>query len=195
LLAIHGLNSSLGSSDFIISVALDATRMENGGSQEEPFANELRLLDDLRVTELMYHDVRGDEYDYIELQNIGAETLDLTGVRFTEGVEFTFPVLFLEPGQYVVVVADLVAFQSSYGTGIPVAGQYDGRLSNSGEDVVLKLAAPFEAALMRFRYDDGWYPTTDGAGASLVIEDPTAPAVTWNDPDNWRASTPTPGAP
>ena len=60
---------------------------------------------------------------------------------------------------------------------------------------MLQLAAPLEAAIMRFRYADAWYPATDGGGESLVIEDPTAPAMTWDNPENWRPSEPTPGRP
>ena len=194
LLAIHGLNTSLTSSDFLISVALGSTVVESVGS-EHPYLKELELLDGLRVTELMYHAQDGDAGDYIELQNIGGVSLDLTGLRFTDGVEFVFPALTLEPGDYTVVVADAAQFGSAYGTNVSVAGQYGGRLSDRGEDVVLRLPEPWEAAIMRFRYEDSWYPGTDGDGRSLEIEELTAAPVTWNDPENWHSAQPTPGGP
>ncbi|MBN2128581.1 MAG: lamin tail domain-containing protein, partial [Sedimentisphaerales bacterium] len=195
LLAVHGLNRSLTSGDFIISVALEGVVVEITGEDELPYLEQLLLLDGLRVTELMYHDSQGDDREYIELQNIGVETLDLTGVRFTGGVEFTFPPMQLASGRYVVVVADRAAFESAYGSNIPIAGQYGGRLSNGGEDVVLQLALPWEAAILRFGYDDSWYPATDGGGSSLTIEDPAAAAVTWNASGNWHPSVPSPGGP
>ncbi len=101
----------------------------------------------------------------------------------------------LGPGEYAVVVADLSAFRSQYGTNVTIAGAYTGRFSDRGEDIVLKLARPQEAAIMRFSYSDDWHPATDGGGQSLAIDDPAAAPVRWNDPDNWRASQPTPGAP
>jgi len=101
----------------------------------------------------------------------------------------------LEAGEYTVVVGDVAQFESIYGMGVPIAGEYSDRLSDRGEDVVLQLAAPWDAAIMRFRYEDSWYPDTDGDGQSLVIEEVTAAPVTWNDPDNWRAAQPTPGRP
>ena len=193
LLAVQGLNRSVTSGDFIISVALEGAVVEVTGQDEFPYLEQLLLLDGLRVTELMYHDPQGDDREYIELQNVGAETLDLTGVRFTGGVAFTFPPMQLAPGRYVVVVADRAVFESVYGSNINVAGQYSGRLSNGGEDVVLQLAIPWEAAVLRFRYDDGWYPATDGGGSSLAINDPAAATVTWNASDSWHPSEPTPG--
>ncbi len=194
LLAIHGLNVSLTSSDFLVSAALEGVVAQTVETSH-PYLNELALLDGLRITELMYHAEGGDALDYIELQNIGAEPLDLTGVRFTSGIHFVFDAQTLNPGAFVLVVADLAAFEAAYGAAVPAAGQYTGRLGDQGEPLALKLATPFEAAIMRFEYADSWYPATDGHGQSLAIRDVTAPAATWDDPDNWRASDPTPGRP
>ncbi len=121
--------------------------------------------------------------------------MDLTGLRFTDGVQFTFGSMMLDAGQCTVVVDDLAAFRDSYGMELSVAGEYTGRLSDGGEDIVLSLAAPLEAAIMRFRYEDDWYPTTDGNGRSLAVEDVTIPAVAWNRSENWYPSPPTPGTP
>ena len=191
ILAIHGMNASATSSDFLISVVLDAVSVKVEG--EFGFENDLNLLDGLRITELMYHSPDGSDFDYIELQNITDVSLDLTGVRFTKGVEFTFPQMQLAPGEYVVLVGDLAAFRSQYGQSIRVAGQYSGNLSNNGEDVVLSLALPLEAAIMRFGYSDRWYPTTDGGGESLVIIDPMAHPATWSLADSWQPADPSPG--
>ncbi|HUS74083.1 MAG TPA: lamin tail domain-containing protein, partial [Sedimentisphaerales bacterium] len=135
------------------------------------------------------------EYDYIELQNVSDVNLDLTGVRFTEGIEFTFPPMELEPGEYVVVDSNSAMFEFAFGTGINVAGEYSLELSNAGENIILKLASPLDAAILRFGYDDRWYPLTDGLGYSLVILDPTAKPASWDKAESWDAALPTPGAP
>ncbi|HPC94819.1 MAG TPA: lamin tail domain-containing protein [Sedimentisphaerales bacterium] len=192
LLAIQGLNVSATSSDFLVSAELSGTVVEHAAAAH-PYLRELQLLDGLRVTELMYDAAEGDSLDYIELANVGDVRLDLTGIRFADGIEFTFPAMELAPGQCTVVVDDPAAFRSRYGTDAGVAGQYSGRLSDNGEDIVLKLATPFDAAIARFRYDDKWYPATDGDGMSLAVRDPAAPTSVWNDPANWYASAPTPG--
>jgi hypothetical protein len=110
-------------------------------------------------------------------------------------VDFTFPQMQLAPKEYIVVVRDLLTFRASYGASVRVAGQFDGRLSDNGEDIVLKLAVPLEAAILRFRYRDDWHPATDGGGKSLTIQDPAAAPAAWNDSESWGPASPTPGKP
>jgi hypothetical protein len=191
LLAIHGLNTGLGSSDFLISAELEATTTIV--HQQNPFEDDLDVLAALRITELMYNAPGGSSYDFIELKNVSYAPIQLEGVRFLEGVEFEFPPKLLLPGQVVVVVSNLTAFRTYYGFGADVAGEYIGGLSGGGEDIVLTLAWPLDAAVMRFEYDDAWYPTTDGVGHSLQIIDPLAHPATWNDPESWQAAFPNPG--
>jgi CotH kinase protein/Lamin Tail Domain len=194
VLAIQGLNVSATSSDFLVSARLEAAAVDLVGTAH-PYLDELRLLDGLRITELMYHAREGDSLDYIELANIGDMSLDLTGLRFTDGVDVVFPAMSLAPGQRTVVVADPAAFPARYGSDISLAGVYSGRLNDRGEALVLKLAEPFEAAIARLRYDDSWYPATDGRGMSLVVDDITAVPAIWSESENWQAAAPTPGRP
>lgn len=130
------------------------------------------LRDYLRVTELMYDPIGGSDYEFIELCNTGPDTLDLTHVAFTDGIEFTFAdgyITSLAPGEYLVVVEDEIAFASRYGaSGINVAGHYIGKLENSGEEISLK--GRWNSEILTFDYSDGrgWPPAADGAGHSLV---------------------------
>jgi len=186
LLAIHGLNETPSSSDFLISAELVAT-MSN------PL---LGLHDSLRITELMYNPSGSDSIEFIELQNTGAAAIDLTGVRFTDGVDFVFPAMTLAPDQYVVVARDLAAFQAWYGTGINAIGNYDpDALSNAGEEIVLRMPAPYDAAILRFEYNDNWYPSTDGDGPSLVINDPLGRRAAWQEKNGWHAGSVAGGSP
>ena len=193
MLAIHAMNSGTSSSDFLINVAIDviSTKVEGNDAYER----ELALLDGLRITELMYHASQGSSADYVELMNAGDRVLDVNGVRFSNGIDFIFPAMTLRPGEYAVVAADVAAFQAAYGTGPKVAGQYDGNLSNGGEDLVLQLPAPLDAAVLRFKYSNTWSPRTDGRGDSLAILDPGAAPATWSEAESWRGSAPTPGRP
>ncbi len=184
---VHQTNTT--SSDIVFGLQLDAVV----AASDESFTDALALLDGLRITELMYHAVEGSDFDYIELQNIGRTALNLTGVRLTGGIDFTFPQMFLDPGQYVVVVGNLADFQSIYGTSTNVAGEYSGNLSNGGENIILQLPLPLEAAILQFEYSNRWYPTTDGGGNSLMIYDPAAHPATWTQPESWQPATPTPG--
>ncbi len=193
ILAIHAMNSGTSSSDFLINAAMDAVSEKQ--ESQKPYAGELDLLGALRITEIMYHASQGATCDYVELMNAGDKVLDVNGVRFSNGIGFTFPAMVLQPGEYVVVVADVAAFQSAYGMGPKVAGRYDGNLNNGGEELVLQLPAPLDAAILRFRYSSAWYPETDGGGKSLAIRNPAAAPATWNDSESWQESAPTPGKP
>jgi hypothetical protein len=159
----------------------------------------------LRVTELMYHPAppppggtnSAEDLEFIELRNTSpAQILDLSGVRFLEGIQFNFTgsaVTTLAPGARLLVVADLAAFTRRYGSGLAVAGEYAGRLDNAGERLQLVDAAGEE--ILDFSYDPAWHPITDGHGFSLVIVDDTAPWEAWGQGASWRASGALQGSP
>jgi len=172
----------------------------------EPIA--VGIMADLRITELMYNPndsvmADNDEYEFIELKNVGDETLDLSTVSLTEGVTFEFAgssVTTLGPGEFVLVVKNEMAFLSRYGADVAslVAGEYAGKLANSGERV--RLEDFWNGTIAEFQYSDvrGWPLSADGAGHSLV---PLAsailaePAGSLNYGGNWRASTYIGGSP
>jgi hypothetical protein len=158
----------------------------------------------LRITELMYHpaqagDSNEEEYEFIELQNIGTTPLQLDGVKFTNGIDYAFSSggrLSLASGGYIVLVKNITAFAQRYETArINIApGVYTGSLSNAGERI--KLEDRTNSTILESRYDDGWYPATDGEGFSLTIMDPTNPDLdTWGEKDAWRPSANTGGSP
>ncbi|MBN2474231.1 MAG: lamin tail domain-containing protein [Pirellulales bacterium] len=192
LIAVEVHQTTLPSSDVVFGLIVEAT-VTNGGSPA--LDRGLQLLDGLRITEIMYNPSEDGDAEFVELQNVGQSALDLTGVRFTEGIDFTFPAVTLAPNQYTVVVRDLEAFQSQYGPGVNVVGQYSGSLSNDGEQLVLQLPSPLEAAVLRFDYNDSWHPTTDGGGFALEIVDAAAKPTSWDQPGSWRAGAVAGGTP
>lgn len=151
----------------------------------------------LRVTEIHYHPLPGNKaageiggdgelLEFLELQNVGAQTIDLTDVEFVGGVSFKFPWLAsLAPGETAVLVSNRDLFTSRYGASVPIAGQYAGNLANSGE--TLRLVAAGGATIADFAYDDSspWPAAADGDGPSLEAINPLA---NLSSPANWRAS-------
>jgi hypothetical protein len=152
------------------------------------------VLESLRITELMYHP-ETPLREFIELKNTGSETINLYGVHFTRGLDFTFPSLTLAPNEHVLVVEDLAEFALAYDTSaMKVAGQYTGSLDNGGETIELQDAVG--AVIQSFRYKDGWYNSTDGDGFSLSIKDPADPDMTlWDTKAGWKPSTVPGGSP
>ncbi len=151
----------------------------------------------LRITEIMYHpaDLAGspipaDDYEYLELRNLSpTATLDLSGVRLVNGVEFSFAgsaVTRLEPGARVLVVRNPTALAARYGPGLPVAGAFTGNLDNGGERLQLLDASNEE--ILDFEYDDDWHPLTDGYGFSLIVVREDADPEAWSDRAQWRSS-------
>jgi hypothetical protein len=143
----------------------------------------------LRIAEVHYHPadpvsagelaVSGDadDYEFIELHNTGAGTLDLSGVRFTQGMSYAFPAgSQLVGGGRLVLVRNAAAFAARYGTLLVPAGSYGpARLSNRGETITLVDGAG--VVIHSVTYEDEWAPRSDGGGHSLVVRGSTASDV------------------
>jgi hypothetical protein len=99
----------------------------------------------------------------------------------------------LAPGERIVVVKNLAAFESRYGTGIRVAGEFSGQLDNGGERVTL--VGAYGEPILDFRYNDNWHPITDGHGFSLVFIGTEVTASAWGNPANWAPSSMLGGSP
>jgi len=121
------------------------------------------------VSEIMYHPA-GEDAEFLELANISAVPVDLSGVHFNNGIDFTIPT----------------------GTSIPASGFFlitefenGTALDNSGE--LITLLAADDSIIESFRYDDEapWPGSSDGTGPSLTRILPPGPP---DDPASWRSS-------
>ena len=153
----------------------------------------------LRISEIMYHPADTGNPDdpnteFIELTNIGSAKINLNLVRFSNGVDFTFPSFDLAPNACCLVVKDTAAFAAKYGSGLPVVGQYGGSLNNAGERIELLDAAG--AVIQNFRFEDNWFDITDGLGFSLTVRSPqTTDPNSYGSKGAWRPSAKAGGSP
>jgi hypothetical protein len=217
LLAVHGLNSSSTSSDFLISVELLGTKedtdedashgvMEYTGPITLPYSVNVKARVKSGDTwsalnEAVY--AVGYVKEYLRITEIMynptdaneefielmniGQTINLNLVSFTNGIDFTFPNIELAAGEHIVVVRNKDIFEVRYGTDINIAGQYSSSLNNAGERIELNDAAG--NTIHNFRYRDDWRSITDGDGFSLTIIDEFNPDVnSWDDKDSWRPS-------
>lgn len=144
----------------------------------------------LVISEIMYHPEPNGDAEYVELMNISPTvTLNLEGVKFSAGIDFIFPAgSTLAPGAKVLVVKSTAAFESVYGAGKPIAGQFANlsSLSNGGEEIRLDDATG--STIRNLTYDDAapWPATADGGGSIVLIAPLTNPDHTL--PQNWRTS-------
>lgn len=154
----------------------------------------------LVISEMNYHPLSDeDAVEFLELMNISEQEIDLRGVEFMRGITFNFdqngtrPISVLPPGERIIIVGKSEGFSTEY-PGVPIAGEFIGDLSNSGENITL-LAA--DGSMIRdFRYNDKlpWPVSPDGAGFTLVLAAPEQ-NPDHQLPSSWRPSTTSGGNP
>lgn len=163
------------------------------------------------------------EDEYIELRNIASTNAPLFDPayptntwRLRDAVDFEFPMNVTLPAQGGLLVvsfnptnaAELAAFRARNGVppSVPIFGPFRGQLDNLGEPVELERPDVPEPPISgnpgfvpyllveRVRYSNTapWPAGADGIGLSLQRSNPGAYG---NDPINWTAGGPTPGAP
>ncbi|MDA7882049.1 CotH kinase family protein, partial [Akkermansiaceae bacterium] len=209
-----GLSAYSGALTFSPGRTVVKARAYEGGSATWSALTEVEFVVDLAVpsasnlviSEFLYHPAAPstseaaaghtdqDDFEFIEIMNTSpTDTIDLTKVSFTGGVSFSFAgseVTELAPGERALVVSKLAAFLVRYaGVTHPVAGQFDGGLSNSSEAITLSVNDPTPAVIHSFVYRDEspWPACGDGLGYSLALLAPnTNPDHT--DPANWQCS-------
>ena len=166
----------------------------------------VNLAPSIRITEIMYNPAApgpaeaaagytAEDFEFIEIQNIGTHALPLANLRLSNGVTFTFPTWSLEPSAYALVVSNVNAFKMRYPTvsATLIVGAYTGHLDNGGEKI--ELDAPNGGIVHEFSYSDGWFYQTDGEGFSLTVRAPLQDLSLWDDKDGWRASAAPGGSP
>ena len=136
----------------------------------------------------------GNDFEFIELLNVSAQTLDLSNCKFTTGVLFDFAnadpaTLTLAPGGRVIVVGNKNAFLFRNGSNpaVKIAGQFTSNLSNGGELVTLLAASGATIASFTYGGAEPWPVDADGPGYSLVLNNPAA-GPGYGSGANWRSS-------
>ncbi|MEM7386804.1 MAG: CotH kinase family protein [Verrucomicrobiota bacterium] len=147
----------------------------------------------LIVTEIMYHPATDSGAEFIELLNNGTSALDLSPLRFTSGIDFTFradqPAL--APGRRIVLTGNLEKFRQTYPQAPAPVGPWKGKLDNGGETIRLKLG---DLTLLEIEHGDkgDWPLAADGQGPSLQLKTTDRNATK---PEHWQASPVSGGTP
>ncbi|MDG2125368.1 MAG: lamin tail domain-containing protein, partial [Verrucomicrobiales bacterium] len=147
--------------------------------------------ENLAVSEIMYNPLGTSEaLEFVELANTSDASVDLSGVTFGDGIDFSFPIgTTLAAGDHILIVADQTAFAAEHGPGLPVAGEFDNAtsLDNDGETLTVLAAdgSPIESS----RFNDAlpWPTSPDGLGPSLT-RIRTTPSNDPTEPTSWRPS-------
>lgn len=193
-------------------------------SQSTPgAANAYPLVGPIVINEILY-DPATNYTEYVELLNISAEPVTLFDPisempwRFINGagVEMRFPddtPVVVAPGEYLLVVRTASDLRATVPEGVRVFEWRSGKLGNRDETVLLVKPGDEDTEGNRYwievdrvDYSDGlqgenfpnnggvdpWPGAPETSGLSLHR---ISPGKYGNDPVNWRAAVPTPGAP
>ncbi len=150
---------------------------------------------DLRVSELMFSPSLNegdtgtyDDYAWLEICNTGGQPVNMQGIRFTEGIEYTFPSVVVPANGYLVLAKNEAMFATRYDTnGMILVDGYSGNLARKGE--TLTLNDPEDNVIQSFTYDRSWYrDEVDRTGYSMEVVNLTAPVSSWDHSYNWYPS-------
>ena len=128
------------------------------------------------------------DFEYLEFYNRSDQAIHLEGVHLASGVDYRFAQgQELAPGARLLIVRNEAAFRHRFGSGLPIVGEYEGRLSDGGEKITV--VGGDGGVLLEIRYDDRepWPEDADGDGAALVMKD-VARAEDANDPASWGSA-------
>ncbi len=138
---------------------------------------------DLVFTEINYHGSDSmDSGDWVEIKNMAAYELDLSGWKFRDGDDhhvYTFPAgIKMAAGAYLVIAGDLQKFNTIHPSVSNVTGGFSFDFSNGGER--LRLYDHSDVLVKSVYYQDQlpWPAEADGAGYTLELKSDRL------DPDN-----------
>ncbi len=169
---------------------------------------------DIAVAEVNYHPLgvtaaestaipglTSSDFEFLELQNIGARTVNTFELGFADSKPFKALKLSarsLAPGERGIVVKNRAAFNLRYGSSqdAKIIGEWiDGSLDENGE--TLQLVARNGSTIQTFAYQDSgdWPGRADGKGSTLEYKGTTFSDAAFGDPFNWRSSSEIHGTP
>ena len=237
VLAIHGLNVSATSSDFLIWPVLKASVIEEDpqaptNDQVMTYASPFTLTqsstikarvnragrwsallsadfivdampvtaENISLSAIHYHPTapvtsemeagfqNRRDFEFLELHNPSAQSVDLRGLRFISGIDFEFDasafILELNPGKSLIIASNQEAFESRFGTTWNIAGTFrkDTNLNNGGERIAAINSAGQIVLDVTYSDQPPWPTAPDGQGSFLTLSNPDKPglASAWN---------------
>jgi len=126
---------------------------------------------------------KDSDYEFIELFNPTGEDYNLSGHHFSGAFDFTFPTgTWLEGGKYLVLSANPDSYND---LNCKVLDWGSEKLSNDGEEIILKDRENNTLSQINFGPTSPWPVQANGVGFSLELDDPYDDN---DDPANWRSS-------
>jgi hypothetical protein len=192
---LPGSNNLSGNPQFLNNLRLSAASPainsgdpafpnDEDGSQTDmgAFTYNPAFSENIIINEVHYNPLNGNNYEFIELYNSGPSPVNLTGYQIKDAVNFTFPSVILQPGEYIVIAADASVYS---GNGYTVLQGINFSLPDDQAQIILtdnnsNITDRFSYSI----YDD--LPLyANGYGPSLELKSPALENIYYL---NWRAS-------
>ncbi|MBK6318054.1 MAG: lamin tail domain-containing protein [Dehalococcoidia bacterium] len=151
----------------------------------------------LRISEIMSDPEqpgRDAAYEWVELVNVGAEAVELSGWTIADGsTRQSLPGLVVPPRGFVVIAGDAATFATGAVVVVAPGGEIGNGLGNTGD--LLRLTAPDGTVVDEVSWGDSTRifdppPMAAGAGQTLGVRDAAAEPAS----ENWAVTLrPTPG--
>ena len=141
----------------------------------------------MQITEIMYNPKGKDLSDeFIEVYNETAARRDMSGWKFTNGINFTFPQgTVIQPRSYLVLAREPESLKNKHNLDGSVFGPFKGALNNRKDRLTLVDLAGGVMVDVAYNSRGRWPIAPDGTGHSLSK---VSPRLNPNRPENWRAS-------
>jgi len=120
--------------------------------------------------DIVFDNISGRNFEFLEIKNCGSTPVNLMDVYFDRGITLDFDYSFeLQPGDFYVLAEDAEFFELKYGF-VP-DDVYQGKLSNSGENLWLLDPEGGIADTLRYNDNPPWPSTADRGFFSLALMD------------------------
>lgn len=168
---IHGIKYS-GKISVEKSSLIKARFISKNLGDWSALAEKIVLMDDvygdkIMISEIMYHPENNDP-EFIELLNAGEDIVNIKDFVFADGIDFHFVNdELIKPGAGIVLTNDLVLFEAKYG--FSAYGQYQKKLSNEGEIILLKNGLNQVVDSVAYSDTIPWPVNASGSGFSLEL--------------------------
>lgn len=127
----------------------------------------------------------GEDFEFVEIQNTGAETLDISSLDISGGISLNFPSdTIIGPGNYLVIPGKRSTFSARYPSVPRLDEAFSGHLSDNGEAIYLNDDGETITSVS-YGITLPWPTWAFGFGHSLVNQNLSGDP---NSPSNWRAS-------
>ena len=146
-----------------INTGMNVTGIIDLGTSSHLYSAEPSIL----ISAIHYHPADTALAEFLEIYNPSAETINLNGYSFVDGILFTFPLdAVISSGEKIRIAKDISFYDDYNGQ---VFQWESGSLSNDGEQLILKNA--FGIIVDHVRYNDKlpWPTEADGEGAFLEL--------------------------